>query len=82
MARKEKIQTSMRRFVLQRDEDASGVSGTGLVAEGTLYSNGNVSLTWLTHLTSLVWYHSIEVLESVHGHGGKTKVVFIDKKKE
>ncbi len=82
MAKKDKIDTAMRRFVLVREEDISGVSGTGVVAEGCQFSNGHVSLTWLTHLTSLVWYHSVDVLESVHGHEGKTRVVWVDKKKE
>lgn len=81
MAR-EKYQTAQRRFVMVREEDVSGVSGTGVVAEGCLHSNGWVSFTWLTHLQSLVWYPSLEVLESVHGHEGKSKIVFIDKKKE
>ena len=68
----------MRRFVLHREQDASGVSGTGVVAEGVVFSNGFVALTWLTHLTSHAFYHSIDVMEAIHGHGGKTKVVFID----
>ena len=68
----------MRRFVLERSEDASGVSGTGIVAEGVIYSNGFVGLTWLSHLASHAFYHSLDVMEAIHGHGGKTKIVFID----
>ena len=33
----------MRRFYLQRDEDATGISGTGKVAEGILFSTGWVA---------------------------------------
>src|SRR5205085_3748143 len=34
-------------FHLLRYEDESGVSGTGWVAEGAVFSNGWVALTWL-----------------------------------
>lgn len=67
-----------RRFKLQRDEDVHGVSGTGDVAEGVVFSNGYAVMTWLTPLTSVAVYHSIDVLEQIHGHEGRTKVVWID----
>lgn len=38
----------MRRFVMHREFDASGVSGTGLVLEGVLFSTGVVVVHWLT----------------------------------
>lgn len=38
----------MRRFVMHREQDASGVSGTGLVLEGVLFSTGVVVIHWLT----------------------------------
>lgn len=72
------MQSQMRKFVLERTEDESGVSGTGIVAEGVVFTNGFAVLSWLTPLTSVAVYHSLDVLERVHGHGGKTKVVFKD----
>jgi len=36
-----------RTFVLHRDEDVSGVSGTGVVAEGVVFSDGAVVVRWL-----------------------------------
>jgi hypothetical protein len=75
---KRKPKTAMRRFVLRRNEDVSGTSGTGIVAEGCLFSNGFCALTWLTSLSSLSWYHSPDVLISVHGHDGKTILEYID----
>ena len=72
------MQSQMRKFVLEREKDESGVSGTGIVAEGVVFTNGFAVLSWLTPLTSVAVYHSIDVLERVHGHGGKTKVVFKD----
>ena len=38
----------MRLFKLQRKVDCSGVSGTGVVAEGVEFDDGQVALRWLT----------------------------------
>lgn len=66
----------MKLFYLQRDEDESGVSGTGKVAEGVQFTDGTCALRWLTDIASTGFYSSIENLEFIHGHKGKTKVVF------
>lgn len=66
----------MVKFWLQRTEDVSGVSGTGRVAEGVIFTNGKVALSWLTPTTSIVVYDSITVCEQIHGHEGRTRVVF------
>lgn len=68
----------MRRFFLQRDVDETGVSGTGKVAEGVQFSNGWVALTWLTDINSLVFYPSIDNVRHIHGHGGKTRIQWMD----
>ena len=68
----------MRRFSLQRDVDETGISGIGRVAEGVVFSNGWIALTWLTEYTSVVFYPSIVDVEHIHGHNGKTRVVFED----
>jgi hypothetical protein len=68
--------TQVRTFHLLRLEDESGVSGTGWVAEGAVFSNGWVALIWLTETPSLNFYPSIQAVESIHGHGGLTRVVF------
>lgn len=62
-------------FHLERDEDETGVSGIGRVAEGIIFSNGKVVLSWLTEATSLAVYENMNHLETIHGHGGKTRVV-------
>lgn len=67
----------MRPFLLLRAEDASGVSGTGAVAEGVVWADGSVALHWLTRTPSWVLYKSIEDVEHIHGHGGKTRVWYI-----
>jgi hypothetical protein len=66
----------MRTFRLVRDHDATGISGTGVVAEGVVFSTGWVALTWLTRVNSLVFYPDISNVEHIHGHGGLTRIVF------
>lgn len=68
----------MKRFYLRRDADASGVSGTGNVAEGCQFDTGWCALVWLTDKSSMAFYPDIDALESIHGHGGMTKVVWVD----
>lgn len=68
----------MRRFALDRVEDASGVSGTGVVAEGVEFSDGRVALRWRTAVTSVAIYDSMADLVAIHGHEGRTRVVYID----
>jgi predicted heme/steroid binding protein len=70
----------MRRFTLERDEDVSGVSGTGTVAEGVEFTDGSVALVWNTgpHKSTVVWPRGIQSVEAIHGHDGKTRVVFLD----
>jgi hypothetical protein len=68
----------MRRFQLKRVEDVNGVSGTGIVAEGVQFCSGYCAMSWKTELTSVAMYHSIDVLERIHGHEGRTVVEWID----
>jgi hypothetical protein len=44
----------MKRFHLERTEDASGVSGIGKIAEGIVFEDGTVGLRWLTEVKSTV----------------------------
>jgi len=66
----------MRLFWLDRTGDVSGVSGVGFVAEGVQFSNGKCVISWRTLYTSIAVYDNIETLEAIHGHDGKTKVVW------
>lgn len=70
---------AVRRFVLQRNEDVSGVSGVGVVAEGVEFSDGSVAIRWISgdHHSTVLWddLHSVEV---IHGHDGRTLVQFLD----
>lgn len=69
---------SLRRFTLVRSEDVSGTSGTGVVAEGVEFSNGQVVIHWLSQLESVNVYANAKVLEKLHGHEGRTVVVWVD----
>ncbi len=68
----------MKRFNLVRFEDESGVSGTGVVAEGVMFSDGTCAMRWLTAIASTAVYARIGDVVAIHGHGGKTKVSWID----
>lgn len=68
----------MKRFYLQRNTDASGVSGVGSVAEGCQFDTGWCALVWLTGKAAMSYYPDIETLENIHGHQGMTKIVYID----
>ena len=69
-----------RRFALHRRIDVSGVSGTGLVAYGTVYPNGQTTLAWCAgNISSVTIYDSPDHVEKIHGHDGATVVVWIDR---
>lgn len=70
--------TEPRRFHLIRRDDETGVSGTGIVVEGLEFTDGTVALRWLTGTTSTAIYASIDDVRTIHGHGGKTVVMWLD----
>lgn len=69
-----------RRFILRRDTDETGVSGAGDVAEGVEFSDGVIALRWTTAWPTSVVFHDrgLESVRAVHGHGGKSRVVWLD----
>lgn len=70
----------MRRFELRRGVDVSGVSGTGVVAQGVEFDDGTVAIRWLTEYRStVVWANIVDAMR-VHGHGGNTRLIWIDYK--
>lgn len=68
----------MRRFELHRDVDATGISGTGVVAQGVVFDDGHCAMRWLPGVTSTVIYDCLADVEAIHGHGGMTRVVLLD----
>jgi hypothetical protein len=71
----------LRRFLLLRREDVSGSSGAGVVADGVLSDSGKAALFWrrgVADAASVALYDSLEDLERIHGHEGRTHVEFVD----
>jgi len=70
----------MRVFFLVRDEDPTGVSGVGTVAEGVEFTDGSVVLRWTTKWPTSTVFHDkgMESVQAIHGHGGATRIVWTD----
>jgi len=68
----------MRRFRLTRGEDISGVSGTGVVAEGVVFATGKAVLSWCSEYHSVTVYDSVVELVAIHGHNGSTRLDWLD----
>lgn len=68
----------MRTFRLVRHVDVSGVSGTGTVAEGVEFDDGQVVMCWLSKYHSIAVFDNILCLQKIHGHDGSTEVVWDD----
>jgi hypothetical protein len=66
----------VRTFKLLRKEDISGVSGTGEVAEGVEFHDGQVVLSWFGQHHTLEVAPSVDTVLSIHGHGGRTEIVW------
>jgi hypothetical protein len=71
--------TNPRSFLVVRTHDVSGVSGVGVVAEGTEWSDGSCSVRWLgDDPCTQNWETGIESFLKIHGHGGKTYIMFLE----
>lgn len=68
----------MRRFVLIRDIDVTGVSGTGVVVWGVVWPDGTCAYRWNAIRRTTCLADSIADVEGIHGHDGKTRVVWLD----
>lgn len=68
----------MRLFHVIRAEDLTGVSGTGIVAEGVRFSDYRVIIHWMGKLNSLGIYRNIDELIAIHGHEGRTTIKWLD----
>lgn len=65
-------------FELVRYADISGVSGTGTVAEGCVFTDGSVALRWHGDNPSTAVWPDLESILAVHGHCGATVVRWLD----
>jgi hypothetical protein len=74
MKRRQKV---LRLFQLLRDEDISGVSGVGRVAVGVVFPSGKAVLEWQGANSTFEIFDKLDHVELIHGHGGKTRIVFV-----
>jgi len=65
-------------FELVRHTDISGVSGTGAVAEGCVFTDGSVALRWRGANPSTAIWPDLDSIIAVHGHRGATVVRWLD----
>ncbi|WP_280393440.1 hypothetical protein [Nocardia wallacei] len=68
---------AVRVFQLHRTYDASGFSGTGVVADGVVWPDGSVSMRWRGLVRTTVSADRLADIEHVHGHDGATSVVLL-----
>lgn len=76
----------MRLFELHRDVDRTGLSGTGVVAEGVEFSDGTTVVRWRevegphyergVRATTVI-FPSVQAVEALHGHGGATRIEWL-----
>ncbi|MEV8379073.1 hypothetical protein AB0P21_40420 [Kribbella sp. NPDC056861] len=67
-----------RTFELVRFRDLSGVSGTGVVAEGCVFTDGSVALRWRGNNPATAVWPDLESVLAVHGHQGATEVQWLE----
>lgn len=72
------MESWMRRFKLDRHIDVNGISGTGYVAEGVVFTDGTTAIRWVGKTPSTVVWDNIGDAQHIHGHGGATEFVWID----
>jgi hypothetical protein len=72
------MKSKIRRFQLHRHIDETGVSGTGVVAEGVEFTSGMIAMTWYSPHRAVNVYESIKTVDELHGHSGKTQIVWLD----
>ena len=68
----------LRRFLLRRSVDMSGMSGVGIVAVGVQFPSGTCVLEWPPPAASVGIYASAAAMLEVHGHNGATVLEWID----
>jgi hypothetical protein len=53
-------------FVMAREADQSGVSGTGVVLEGVLFHDDTIAVRWVGDVRSTVVYTSLKDFLAIH----------------
>ena len=66
----------VKTFKLVRDCDVTGISGTGVVAEGVTFHSGQTVICWMRPPYTISVFSSPDAVLGVHGHGGNTRIVW------
>lgn len=78
-----------RRFEVHRQQDMTGVSGVGVVADGVQFPDGTTVVRWRelaeddphyvrgVRATTVV-FPGVEAVAALHGHDGATRLVWLD----
>jgi len=72
-------------FLMKRKQDDTGNSGTGIVMEGCVFSNGEVAYTWRSGRKTRVWAESFEAFRELHidAHPeNETEIIWINAEPE
>ncbi len=65
----------MKTFIFERKEDETGISGTGIVAEGVVFDNGKTVVSWLTKYPTISIYENISDALFLHGQPAKQNLL-------
>lgn len=68
----------MRRFVLDRRVDVSGVSGPGVVVWGVQWPDLTVAYRWNTPTATTAIAATVQDVEQIHLHNGATDFLWVD----
>jgi hypothetical protein len=70
-------------FKMVRHHDETGVSGTGVVAEGMVFSNGKCAVCWLGALSCVQVWETFDAFKKVHidAHPANGTVLVWDKER-
>lgn len=68
----------LRRFVLDRKVDKTGVSGTGIITKNIEFNNKTYIINWLRHTRSTAIYANIKTLEDIHNHRESNEIKYIN----
>ena len=60
------LPSGLTTFVVSRGNDASGVSGVGLVIEGVIFNGGATVIHWLTPYQSVTFFEDFETFIHIH----------------
>lgn len=64
-----------RMFRLRRDEDHTGATGAGIVAEGVEWTDGTVTVRWKHGETTQ--HNNLKTLATMHFNRGNTSIVWM-----